>query len=213
MPSTAYAEYQKNLTDVHRLVVLHKSLSGTGRGRRGLGHITRGGLLLLCAAWERYVETVVVEAATFLTQKLPNHAALPPLPQQKVTDFANSAKNAWTAAQVSTPVWKDIYLDALQRRTNALNTPKHEMLQPIFTDFLAVPDIATLWPVPHTEVDAFVRLRGEVAHRGGQSQYIHFWQLSTFETQVSEWVKCTDNGLSDHMRTLVTPPRRPWNRI
>lgn len=86
MPSTAYLEYKKNLKDVHRLVLLHKSLSGTKPGKRGLGHITRGGLLMLCAAWERYVETVAIEGAIFLTNRLPNHAALPPTPRQKLTD-------------------------------------------------------------------------------------------------------------------------------
>lgn len=213
MPSTAYIEYQKNLKDVHRLVLLHKSQSGHKPGKRSLGHITRGGLLMLCAAWERYVETVALEGATFLTHRLPTHAALPPTPRQKVTDYVNSAKNAWSVAQLATPTWITIYLEMLEKRTDALNTPKHENLQLLFEHFLDVPDIAAFWSVPSTEVDAFVKLRGEVAHRGGQSQYIHFGRLTQLEQAVSEWVVSTDNGLSDHLGVLVAPHRRPWNRI
>lgn len=212
MPSTAFTEYKANLKDVHRLVLLHRSLSGTSPGRRGLGHLTRGGIVLLCAAWERYVETVSVEAATFLTRKLPSHASLPAVPRQKVVDYANSGKNAWTAAQLTTSTWTDIYLDALRKRTEALNTPKHENLQPIFEAFLDVPDIATFWPSGKTPIDEFVSLRGEVAHRGAQSTYVHFGQLTKYEQEVTAWVTATDNSLSDHLHTLVTPNLRPWNR-
>lgn len=66
MSSTAFTEYTKNLKDVHRLILLHRNLSGNDRGKRALGHLTRGGLLLLCASWERYIETVVIEGAEFL---------------------------------------------------------------------------------------------------------------------------------------------------
>ena len=87
MPSTAYNEYIKNLKDVHRLIVSHRNLSGNDRGKRGLGHLTRGGLLLLCAAWERYIETLLIEGADFLCLKLTSFTELPPLPQQKVRDY------------------------------------------------------------------------------------------------------------------------------
>lgn len=213
MPSDAYAEYQKNLTDVHRLVLLHGALKGTGRGRRGLGHLSRGGLLLLCAAWERYIETVAVEAVTYLARRLPSHTSLPPVPRQKLTDYVNSAKNAWTPAQLAAPTWSQIYIELVTNKTEALNTPKHRNLQPLFDQCLAVPDIANFWPMGSAEVDAFVKMRGDVAHRGGQSDYVRIAQLAELELSVTEWVQQTDNALSDHVRQLVTPHRRPWNRV
>ncbi len=73
MPSESFKEFQQNLTDVKRLVSLHNNLSrpnGTGtRGKRGLGHLTRGGIVLLCAAWERYVASRrCEEGAAFLAR-------------------------------------------------------------------------------------------------------------------------------------------------
>ncbi len=65
MPSVAYTEYTKNLKDVHPLIVLHRNISGNDRGKRGLGHLTRGGLLLLCAAWERYIYSIHLRSAIF----------------------------------------------------------------------------------------------------------------------------------------------------
>lgn len=128
MPSAAYTEFHKNLTDVHRLVVLHKRESGAGRGKRGLGHLTRGGLLLLCAAWERYVETVLAEGARIVAGRLPGVTALPAKVQQKVANHANNNATAWNAAQLNTPVWVQIYADAIKHSIDRLHTPKHHKL-------------------------------------------------------------------------------------
>ncbi len=114
---------------------------------------------------------------------------------------------------MATPVWMQIYADAIKVRVDKLHTPKHHKLKPLFEDFLAVPDIGTAWSTGATPIDDFVVLRGEVAHRGGQSKYIRFGQLEDLEVAVKRYVKETDNFLSDHLRNLVNPQRRPWNRI
>lgn len=213
MPSTAYAEYLQNLNDVHRLVLLHRRLSGIGPGKRGLGHLTRGGLLLLCAAWERYVETVLLVGARAVARRLPSYTSLPAGPRQKVVDHARNNGNAWTVAQLASPDWVEIYVDSMTARIDKLHTPKHYKLKPLFEDFLAVPDIGIAWTMGTAVIDDFVKLRGEVAHRGGQSQYVRFSQLENYEIVITRYVKETDNFLSDHLRMIVNPMRRPWNRI
>lgn len=60
MASHAFGAFQYNLVDVERLIESHGALSGTGQGRRGLGHLTRAGVVLLCAAWELYLEHVLL---------------------------------------------------------------------------------------------------------------------------------------------------------
>jgi RiboL-PSP-HEPN len=168
---------------------------------------------MLCAAWERYIETVALEGAIFLTKNLSLYKDLPPNLKTKILGYVNNPKNTWTVADLGTPSWEKIYIEALKRKTESLNTPKHVNLKPLFEDFLDVPDIAGYWGGLHTEVDDFVTLRGEVAHRGGQSQYIKFGKLTKLEWSVTDWVVKTDNGLSNHLNTLVTPNKRPWNRI
>lgn len=213
MPSAAFSEYKKNLKDVHRLVLLHRHLSGAGQGRRGLGHLTRGGLLLLCAAWERYTETVLPVGARKLASRLPSYNALPATPRQKVVDHVNDNSTHWTAADLNGPRWADIYAESMISRIERLHTPKHYKLKPLFEDFLAVPDIGTAWSTGAVIIDGFVTLRGEVAHRGGQSTYIKFGRLVKYEKIITRYVRETDNFLSDHLRTLVQPNVRPWNRI
>jgi hypothetical protein len=213
MPSTAYSEFKQNLTDVHRLVLFHRRESGTRRGRRGLGHLTRGGLLLLCAAWERYSETVLAEGVRFVAVSLPNVNALPQNVRQKVVNHANNNATPWNTAQLATPAWTQVYEDAVRVRVDRLHTPKHHKLKPLFEDFLAIVDIGAAWSAGNMPIDEFVTLRGEVAHRGGQSSYIRFGHLVKLEGKVKRYVKETDNYLSDHIATLVNPQRRPWNRL
>lgn len=77
---------------------------------------------------------------------------------------------------------------------------------------LCVPDVGTQWSNGTTPIDDFVSARGEVAHRGGQAKYVHFAVLTKAVVLVSGYVIETDNYLSDHLRSQVTPHRRPWNR-
>jgi hypothetical protein len=160
------------------------------------------------------METVAMESADFLTSKLTNYTELPAEPRKRVRDFANGGGNTWTAADLATPQWKIMFRQLVERRVGALNTPKHEQLKNLFNHFFDVPDIEIFWaPDTKADIDEFVSLRGEVAHRGAESRYIHFHQLERLEASVAAWVRLTDRALSDHLRTFVTPPRRPWLRV
>jgi len=223
MPSQSFKEFQKNLTDVKRLISLHNTLSrpnGTGtRGKRGLGHLTRGGIVLLCAAWERYVESVLEEGAAFLATKH-TLATLPAAPKKLVQDFVNGGKSTITAAALPTNL-KTAMVEAVRFKTvgspsaNAfgLNNPKYQKIKPLFEKAVDVADIATAWSGGTTLIDDFVSARGEVAHRGGQAKYVHFAVLTKAVVLVSDYVTETDNYLRDHLRTLVSPNHRPWNRL
>jgi hypothetical protein len=213
MPSDSFAEYLQNLRDVHRLVLLHASLNGSGRGRRGLGHLTRGGILLLCAAWERYTESVLVESATYLRGHVPSRVAMPPNVAQNILDHANSNKNAWTAAQANGPTWGGIYSEYVQRQTDALNTPKYENLKNLFHNCIGVADVAAFWSRPSQEITDFVALRGEVAHRGSSSKYVTIADLKILEVCIKSFASETDNEVAHHLKTLSGANRLPWNRV
>jgi hypothetical protein len=167
----------------------------------------------LCAAWERYSESVLAEGVSFVAASLQGVNALPQNVRQKVVDHANNNATVWNPAQLATPAWTQVYEDAVKVCVDRLNTPKHRKLQPLFADYLAIADIGAAWTAGNVPIDNFVTLRGEVAHRGGQSRYIRFGHLVTLEGEVKRYVKETDNYLSDHILTLVNLQRRPWNRL
>jgi hypothetical protein len=214
MPSTARGEFDQNLTDVKRIVRLHDALSRPAgarrRGKRALGHLTRGGLVLLCAAWERYAESVLEEAAAFVARRN-TLASLHASPKKFVTDFVNGGKSTISYALLAANL-ETAMTEAVRAKTAALNTPKHKNLKPLFERVLHVADIAAAWSEPHTTIDNFVSLRGEVAHRGGQAGYVRISGLRVHVETIGQFVTETDNYLSDHVRTLVVPSRRPWNR-
>jgi len=213
MPSDAYAEYEKNLRDVRRLLAAHQKENQPNPGRRGLGHYTRGGLLLLCASWERYVETVVEEGAAYLSRRLAGWAQLPSEPKKAAQDHANSHKNSWTPAQLKGAQWGAVYLDLVKQLTAKLNTPKHHKLKPLFQKALGVPDIGAAWARGSSVIEDFVALRGDVAHRGHAGPYVRIGKLKAAKIDVTEYVVQTDNFLSNYLRTCVTPWKRPWKRI
>jgi len=104
-------------------------------------------------------------------------------------------------------------VDAVEAKTSGLNTPKHENLKPLFDKVLGIPDVGCAWVNGATLLDEFVKRRGEVAHRGRQAKYVRFAELKKAVSVVSGYVVETDNFLSDYLRPLVTPARRPWNRV
>jgi hypothetical protein len=77
MASNAYGAFQYNLVDVDRLIESHGILSGTGQGRRGLGHVTRSAVIMLCASWELYLEHAVLEGLRFALQSTSSPDELP----------------------------------------------------------------------------------------------------------------------------------------
>lgn len=82
MASQAFNEFRFNILDAWRLHQAHSVLSNNTRGKKGLGHITRSGVVMLCAAWEHYQESVLVEAAGFLASQIHDPQQLP-LPVKK----------------------------------------------------------------------------------------------------------------------------------
>jgi hypothetical protein len=172
---------------------------------------------LFCAAWERYVESVLEEGAAFLASKH-TLASLPLSTKKLVQDFVNSGKSKFTASTLQANL-RAAMVEAVRVKTvgppggaGGLNTPKHKHLKPLFNTVLCVPDIGTQWSNNTKPIDDFVSARGEVAHRGGQAKYVHFAFLTKSVVLVSDYVVETDNFLSDHIRGLVTPNKRPWNR-
>ena len=79
---TLFNTFRYNLVEVNRLIESHEALKGTTQGKKGLGHIIQSAVVMLCAAWEMYVEHVALEGADHLTDRVHAPDKLP-LPVQK----------------------------------------------------------------------------------------------------------------------------------
>jgi len=212
MPSSALAKLRSNLVDVHRLIESHSDLGGEARGRRSLGHITRAGVLLLCAAWERYIELLLAESVGVLCEAMPLPTDLPKPVQKHLSTLVKEARHQLRPLHLAGEGWKLVYKSYAQDAAASLNTPSSKNIDRLFLDFIGLGAVSQSWSQGVAAVDAFVTLRGDVAHRGREAQYIRIENLRDFRTLLLATAIDTDNGLSDYLKATCPGGERPWNR-
>lgn len=213
MPSSAFSTFRYSLVDVDRLLESHETLKGTGQGKKGLGHVTRSGVVMLCAAWETYLEGVLVESVDYLTSRAESVDQLPLPVQKELASFVRNSKHQLKPLHLCGTGWKQVLGEHAQNLADALNTPKSANVDDLFKRLIGVPVLSDLWTVGATEIDSFVSVRGDIAHRGRYADYVQRRMLEEHNNNVYSAACDTDNGLSEYIKTLANGGRKPWNRV
>ena len=213
MPSKSRKLFKdKLLPDVVSLDETHRRVNHDGHGRRALGHITRSGVVMLCAAWELYIEEVLVESACFLVNGAEAPDFLPPKVKGRIAQAAKNDTHEFGALRLCGDGWKEVYIDAVKRDAERLNSPKFGNISELFNKWLAVESLDQDWRHTREALNEFVTIRGEIAHRGADAQYVRISQLRTFKSMIDDLVVDIDRGLSDHLKEIGYGGRRPWRR-
>lgn len=213
MASDAYGAFQYNLVDVDRLIESHRILSGTGQGRRGLGHVTRSAVIMLCASWELYLEHVVLEGLRFSLRSTSTPSELPMLVQKELSSFVKSHKHELKPLHLSGDGWRDVLEDHATNLIDSLNTPKAGPVNNLFSRILGIEKLSDCWAIGADAVDNFVSARGDIAHRGRHSDYVQMWRLQTHKQNICSSAVDTDNCIAEYVRDHFPVPRKPWNAI
>lgn len=213
MASSAFGAFQFNLVDVDRLIESHGVLSGTGQGRRGLGHVTRGGVVMLCAAWELYLEHVLLEGLRFAIYSTGSPADLPTPVQKELSGFVKGHKHELKPLQLSGDGWRDVLGDRATNLVGDLNTPKAGPVNQLFNRLLGIEQLSACWSIGADAVDEFVTARGDIAHRGRHSGYVQMGRLRTHKENMHSAAVDTDNCVAKYVRDNFPVPRKPWNAI
>lgn len=216
MPSqTRRLFVNKLIPDVRHLIENHEELNPPGRGRRYLGHITRSGVVMLCAAWELYAEEIVGEAVNFLVKDCEDPDFLPDHVKGKIAKAAKNDSHDFGALRLCGSGWKQVYYQAAMKDCARLNTPKFGPVSEIFKDWLNIhPDeLENGWRHTREELNEFVALRGEIAHRGADAGYVRRDRLMELVRMIDAIVVDTDNLLARRLRETSNSGRRPWNII
>lgn len=212
MPSSALAKLKNNLIDVDRLIEAHTAL-GTGQpGRHGLGHITRSGVVMLCGAWELYAEQVLVEAVRVVADRLDLPDQLPVPARKRLSAHVKGAKNELKPLELAGTGWKTVYVrDALDVAAG-VNTPKSHILdEQLFTPFVGCL-VSTCWTCGADAVDDFVSVRGDIAHRGRDADYVTIWRLRDYRAMIFKVAIETDNHMANEVKSISPTHRIPWQR-
>lgn len=216
MPSAARRRFKsKLLRDVEKLIETHGELNPAGRGRRNLGHITRSGVVMLCASWELYVETVIIEGLEFVIEGLDDPAGLPNKIKGKLAQAAKASKHEFGVLNLCSTGWKKVLLDAAKQDVLRLNTPKFGQVSELIGDWLGADPDALLasWRLDREDLNSFVSLRGEIAHNGADARYVRRDELLRLVEEIDWYSVDTDNFLCDHVRSISLRRRRPWTKV
>lgn len=213
MPSAALGKFESNLlVDVDRLIESHEQLNHAGRGRRGLGHITRSAVLMLCAAWELYIEEVLLESVHHLKSSCQSPNELPLTVRKELAKCVRDAKDELKPLELAGDGWRTTFRNHTVTTIAALNTPKSSVLDPLFQRFLGLADVSAAWSETAAAVNAFVECRGEIAHRGRDARYVTVAQARSYRRSLLTTVVDTDNKLAEHLRAICPCGRVPWRR-
>ena len=212
MASAAFNEFRYNVLDAWRLHQAHSVLSNNERGKKGLGHITRSGVVMLCAAWEHYQESVLVESASFLASRVYDPQNLPLPVRKHLSAFVKKALHELKPMELAGDGWRTLFIAIACDETSALNTPKSEKLKNMYEHLVGVPDVTSFWSIGAKPIDDFVSVRGDIAHRGRKADYITAGTLKYYIELITKVVGEHDNALCDYLKTTSGATFQPWRR-
>ena len=90
----------------------YNTLKPTGQGKRGLGHITRSTIFVLCAVWEQYVEEVIEEAAALYVLRFDHPNELPERARLTLGRRVSGSKHELEPLNMAGNGWRDVYENA-----------------------------------------------------------------------------------------------------
>lgn len=210
MSSSAHQAYQKNRIDVVRLIESHGKLHNGERGRKGLGHITRSGVVMLCAAWELYAESLLVEAVEYLSAKCNSPDELPLDVQKELARHVRESRHDLKPLALANDGWRTVLVAHAQQWCAVLNTPKAGPLNDMFSKLIGIEKLSDAWTCGDVKVNAFIGVRGEIAHKGRSAAYVTLPALRDYLTLVDEVAVETDNAVGTYLGASVPAKRRPW---
>ncbi|MEU3742890.1 HEPN domain-containing protein [Streptomyces sp. NPDC032198] len=178
-----------------------ETLANAGRGIPN-GPAVRASLILLCTAWETYVEDVIREAARAIVESPDlTPEGLPDPLRQRITNRVKS-KNPWLLAGDG---WKTYTLQCVEEQVGgqALNTPDYNNVNKLLEQILDLPkalEQCTWQGMPSdrvtTYLDDVIQIRGEAVHRGTTPGDLNI-------TGVLDWHGWITR-LSDRLDSLIT---------
>lgn len=213
MPSNALTKFEsKMLVDVNRIIESHENLNHEGGGRRGLGHITRSGVLMLCASWELYVEELAIEVAGFLADRANAPTQLPHGAKKELSRYVRGHKHELKPLELAGSGWEQVYVSHVKEVIGGLNTPKAGPIDENYHKLLGWENASQNWTLGTDFINDFVKVRGDIAHRGSDAAYVRIDRLrDNYVSGISATVVEHDNAACDFVNEN-TDGGRPWRR-
>lgn len=201
MPSNSYFDFLELLEDVEQLRLTHFEYSKGLRGRKKLGFLTRSSIIMLCAAWERYNENVLLECVDSILATEIEAKNLPKSIKEYLSIKVKENKNNIYPIELADNGWKNLWKGYAINETNLLNTPNSENLNKLFKRFMGIDNYTEMWHNNSiNKINDFIKVRGEIAHNGSKSKYVRFnILLKNIDTIIENAIQI-DYSLSQHLK-------------
>ncbi|MGX1827308.1 HEPN domain-containing protein [Paenibacillus taichungensis] len=216
MPSYSFGDYRRRTLDVKKISRDYKTLRDifNKRGRVGLDHLSRSGILLLCGAWETYVEDIMREIATHFAT-LDKIEEMPEEVKKTIANYVKNHKEDNKVLKLADGGWKTLYLDeVVEPKISGFNTPKVRNIKELSKKLIGYEEMLDcLGSADQDLIDNFVGFRGHIAHnvRNRGEKYLSVEKLDEYIEDFQAIVTTVDNHLLNYLRIYVN--KRLWNRI
>ncbi|MDL2141190.1 HEPN domain-containing protein [Flavobacterium tructae] len=211
MPSNAYINFLHIRIDVLKLIETHSHYTQNKRGRKNLGFLTRSAVVMLCAAWERYNEDLLIESVTYLSVNVNDISILNKNIKKTISLKVRKDLDESKPIELAGIGWKNVWLNYAINETKLLNTPKSDKLKLLFATYLGIADYTSFWKTNNTnEIDDFVSDRGAIAHNGNKASYITMTKLRKYQDLVIENVIEIDSKMAIELKNMSGMTALPW---
>ncbi len=175
---------------------------------------TKGGLTLLCAAWEAYIEDSAREATIFLIDNIRDPKDLPKNLRKAIAKEIKETSNDLSPWELAGNGWrafiKSRFENLAMAGVNQLNTPKSNKIKDLYFKTLGIEDITKSWTwemynqkITTQWIDRLVSLRGSIAHGRNPDIVVGSYIIMFLTQLVIECAYRTHNHLVEHLAKLT----------
>ena len=134
--------------------------------------------MLITSFWEAYCEDLAEDGLDAIVEHAPTSDVLPKEIKKPIANRLKADPNDLAVWQVADGKWRQVLTSNLaalkEARNRRLNTPKSINIDELFEAAIGLSEVSSSWRCSNKlspdkarlKLDAFVELRGEIAHRG-----------------------------------------------
>lgn len=211
MPSNAYLNFLHIRVDVLKLIETHNYYTKNKPGRKNLGFLTRSAVIMLCAAWERYNEDLLLGSISYLCSEINDINNLNKEIKKTISREVKKDLSEIKAIELAGNGWKDVWLNYAKRDIAIFNTPKSNPLKALFKTYLGITDYISFWKTEDPQyINDFVADRGEIAHNGNKAKYITMVKLRKYQDLIIYNVIEIDSKMAIELKNMASQTVTPW---
>ncbi|WP_167648299.1 HEPN domain-containing protein [Mameliella alba] len=201
------------IPEVDRLIASHKEIRNGKKGPDPHNAILKSSIIFLCATWELYCESVLIESVKKIVESNTAPDNLPDALKVQLR-LAVHDENVFksTPLKLAGSGWKGVLVDCVKGSCDRFNTPKPKPLDELFKKCIGLKNVSAHWTHGAEEVDKFVRLRGEIAHRGTDSRNVSRATATHYKSVISKAIRDTDDTIYDYLKKPNLLGKAPWQK-